>query len=204
MIDLWFHIILLSDYTVAHFMAYFAISDRIFSSVLKTGPLWVWNLNGILKKRDPLDKKNIFINLLPLLEPLTFIFNWTKALRPYCPVQGIKIGKYIQMMKNKFPIKSATFHLPSRETQTNNKCFRNFNCTICNACPFWSTPNFLVIIFVKIWHGTPWQILIAWSHPQMSNYLNKIITWNVFTRCFFNRTLSIYTVPRPCLSWVVL
>ena len=37
------------------------------------------------------------------------------------------------MMKNKFPIKSSSFHLPSREKQTNKKYFMNFNCTICNA-----------------------------------------------------------------------
>ena len=31
------------------------------------------------------------------------------------------------MMKNKFPIKSVTFHLPSKEIKTNNKYFMNFN-----------------------------------------------------------------------------
>ena len=37
-------------------------------------------------------------------------------------------------MKNKFPIKSATFYLPSREIQTNNKYCMNCNSTICYAC----------------------------------------------------------------------
>ena len=34
---------------------------------------------------------------------------------------------YFQMMKNKFQIKSETFNLPSREIQTNNTYFMNFN-----------------------------------------------------------------------------
>ena len=53
------------------------------------------------------------------------------------------------MMENKFPIKSATYNLPSREIPTNNKYFMNFNCTIYNACKLFSTANFLVTIFVK-------------------------------------------------------
>ena len=53
------------------------------------------------------------------------------------------------MMKNKFPIKSASFHLPSREIQANNKYFINFNCTNAMQVSFLSTASFLVTMFVK-------------------------------------------------------
>ena len=76
-------------------------------------------------------------------------------------------------MKNKFPIKSATLHLPSREIQTNNKYFNNCNCTICNACELFEHNKFSCDYICKIWGGTSWQMWIAWLHLQMSNYLKK-------------------------------
>ena len=53
------------------------------------------------------------------------------------------------MIKNKFPIKLATFHLPSREIQTNNKYLMNFTAQYAMHVSFLSTANFLVTIFVK-------------------------------------------------------
>ena len=52
-------------------------------------------------------------------------------------------------MKNKFPIKSATFHLPSREIQTKNKYLMNLTAQFAMHVSFLSTANFLVTLFVK-------------------------------------------------------
>ena len=46
------------------------------------------------------------------------------------------------MMRNKFTMKPETFHLPSREIQTNSKYFINFNCTICNAPQLFENSKF--------------------------------------------------------------
>ena len=49
--------------------------------------------------------------------------------------------------ENKLPIKSATFHLPSREIQTNIS--RILTAQYAMHVSFLSTANFLVTIFVK-------------------------------------------------------
>ena len=84
------------------------------------------------------------------------------------------------MMKNKFPIKSATFHLPSREKQANNKYFMNFICTICNACEFFEDSKYSYDYICEILEGTSWKIWIAWLHSQMSNYLTKFTENSAF------------------------
>ena len=53
--------------------------------------------------------------------------------------------------ENKISIKSATFHLLSREIQPRNKYIMNFNCTISNACELFEHSKFSCDYISKIW-----------------------------------------------------
>ena len=52
-----------------------------------------------------------------------------------------------------------TFYLTSREIQTNDKYFKNFNCTICNACQLFEYSKYSCDCFWKRCH-------IIWKIPE--------------------------------------
>ena len=95
----------------------------------------------------------------PWLKQILFLpcFSWYIVLVKVFKKESIFRWWNISLQKNQ-----QHFICSLGKYKQNNKCYMNFNCTICNACKVFEHSKFSCDYICKIWEGTPWPIWIAW------------------------------------------